>query len=330
MAQYKILGPAANGPSLNAGYRIIGLAPQKTEPQEIPQPVNQEGLSSIPGDIADAGMNLFMSAGNKAIQLPDELTEAGQQLIAHPLATPPRAARGILGGLLEGGKQLYNLPLNLGTYLGEKGIPVFKQTAPLAEKLKIGETGLQKAVMGEGKPGDELWKDIGLAGSMLAAPEAAGLRVPAVTSKGIVKQLSKQKAKELSVAKKDYSSLFTQAKESGLSHAPVPNTAIKNMSGIIKNSQSKFHNSFKKYLSDPTIENAHWAQSELGALERHLDSISKKTGLTPSQIKTQKAVTDTKNAIKESMFSNNAFGKNPALGLKYQQLANRYRENVIP
>jgi hypothetical protein len=109
-------------------------------------PMQPQGISSIPHDIGNLGANLLMGAGEKAMQLPDELSEAAQQFAQHPLTTPPRAARGVLSGLLEGGKQLYNLPLNLGTYLGEKGIFPFQYTAPLAEKLKIVETGLQKSV----------------------------------------------------------------------------------------------------------------------------------------------------------------------------------------
>ena len=96
------------------------------------------------------------------------------------------------------------------------------------------------------------------------------------------------------------------------------------------NREPRFHESLQTYIENPTVENAHWAQSELGALERHLDSISKKNGLTPSQIKTFKAVQQARKGIKESMFSKQAMGANPKLGKEYDQLAQKYKEEVVP
>lgn len=316
MAQYKIKGLA----NANSGYSIKGLATKKPE---------EEGISSIPSDIGNAGLNLLMAAGNKVMQLPTELTEAGEQLAENPNTGLARAGGNYGAGLLEGAKGLYNLPLNINTYLGSKGIPLFKQTAPYAEKLKIGDTGLQKAIFGEPQKGDELWNDLGELTTMIAGPESVGVR-PALTSKGILKSLSKEKAKQQAIAKKDYSELFTKASTNGINFAPPLKTVTANSKEIIKNSVPKYHESFKEYLAQPSIENAHWAQSELGALERHLDKIAQKTGLTPSQIKTYKAVIDARKGIKQSMFSHNAFGKDPMLGVEYEKLGNKYREEVIP
>ncbi|HWW39677.1 hypothetical protein [Pedobacter sp.] len=326
MSQYKIKGLANS----NAGFRIKGPAESKL-PQAPMMPTHEnEGIASIPGDIGNAGLNLLFAAGNKAMQLPNEFSEAGQQLSEHPLSGIGRGGAGILSGLLEGAKGLYNLPLNINTYLGSKNIPLFKQIAPYAEKLKIGNTGLEHAILGESQRGDELFHDIGAIAPLFMAPEAATARIPAITSKGIVKQLSKAKAKEMGIAKKDYTKLFSEAHNAGLTHA-LPSPKIVDMhSNIVKNSQPKFHTALKKYLAEPTIENAHWANSELGAFERHLDSISRKTGLTPSQIKTYKNVLETRKGIKEAMFSKNAFGSNPKLAMGYTNLANKYRENVIP
>ncbi len=324
MSQYKIKGLAPS--SSPNEYRIKGLANQNKTIDDS----QQQGISDIPGDLGSLMTNLFLGAGEKAMDLPSEITDAGKQFYEHPIATPPRAARGILGGLLEGGKQAFNLPLNINTYLGSKGVPPFKQTMGLAEKLKIGDTGLQNAVMGKHQPGDELFQDIGQLGSLIYAPETMGVKIPAVTSKGIMKQLSKQKSIELNKAKTEYNNLFQNAADEGFTHAVPLKVITNNKENIIKNSQPKYHTAFKKYLAEPTIENAHWAQSELGALKRHLENISNKTGLTPTQIKTHKAVMDAQKGIKESMFSKNSFGGNPKLASDYTNLGKKYRENVIP
>jgi hypothetical protein len=294
------------------------------------QPNEKINIASIPEDIFNKGSNLVMGLGEKIMQLPDEASEAANQFYQHPLSTPVRASRNVLSSLLEGGKQLFNLPLNIDTYLGSKNIPFFKQLMPLAEKLKIGDTGLQKLALGEQQPGDQFWQDVGSVGQLFAAPETLGVKIPAVTSKGLIKQLSAEKASRLAQAKKDYSTLFNDAETQGINSVQPTEKILKNKQEIIDNSQEKYHDSLKKYLDDPTVENAHWAQSELGALERHFNQIDKRSGLTPSQINTYKAVTETRNALKKAMFSDNALGANPLLGMRYQNLAEKYKTDVIP
>lgn len=306
------------------------LAKRQSMRQPDSEQQQQQGIGSIPEDVGNAGLNFLMGAGDKAMQIPGEAQEAGEQFIHHPFSAPPRAAQNVLSGLLEGGKQLFNFPLNVNTYLGSKGIPPFKQTAALAEKLKIGDTGLQKAVMGEPQKGDQLWQDVGGLLPLAMAPESIAGRVPAVTSKGILAKLSKEKAKQLNVAKQDYANLFKEAATSGVKDAIPSKSVIKNVPQIVKNSTRDFHGSLKTYMDNPSVENAHWAQSELGGFIRHLDKIKNRNGLTPSQIKTYKAAQDAQKGIKEAMFSNNAFGKKPGLALKYDNLSKKYRENVIP
>src|SRR5690606_17859351 len=130
MADYRIKGLA----NQNSGYRIKGLAQPQSDLQ------TNQGISSIPGYIGDVGLNLIMSAGEKAMKIPDEVTDAASQIMESPISGIGRAGANILSGMLEGGKQLYNFPFNINTYLGSKGVPLFKQTMGLAEKLKFGDT----------------------------------------------------------------------------------------------------------------------------------------------------------------------------------------------
>ena len=328
MAGYKIKGlaqPAGGG----GGYRIKGAAPQQDMPEQQMQEQPQ-GVGSIPDDFVDMLSNLMMAGGEKVMQAPEEIEQGLKPFGEHPLKASARAGGNVLSSLLEGGKQLYNLPLNINTYLGGKGVPIFKQTMGLANKFKIGDTGLEKAVLGEEQPGDQLFKDIGTVGSLFAGPEMVGAKLPAVTAKGITKSISATKAARKATAAKDYSSLFERAGEAGITHAKPPKSVTASENHIVEHSEPRFHESLQTYIENPTVENAHWAQSELGALERHLDSISKKNGLTPSQIKTFKAVQQARKGIKESMFSKQAMGANPKLGKEYDQLAQKYKEEVGP
>lgn len=121
-------------------------------------PTQSKGFSGILEDLGTSARNI----PDEALQLfSDALKESyksGKQLISEPFKSPPRIARNVLSGLGEGAKGAFNLPLNIATYLGSKDIPYFKQISPLAEKLKIGETGLEKAILGEEQEGDALWK----------------------------------------------------------------------------------------------------------------------------------------------------------------------------
>lgn len=149
-------------------------------------------------------------------------------------------------------------------------------------------------------------------------------------ARGIMNRMSGHKQRELNEARTNYSNLFNEATNEGVSHVMPPESAIANRQRISANSQTKYHRSLNEYLHNPTLENAHWAQSELGALERHLDSIANKTGLTPSQHRTLRAAQQTRNDIRQGMMSDNALGRHPNLAEEYQNLSNRYREDVVP
>ena len=119
-----------------------------------------EKAGDIAGDFNKKIEGIPETAGKFVGDLPQNISESASQFAKNPLRASHRASANIISSLLEGGKGLYNAPLNLQTYLGSKGIPGFKEGAPLAEALKIGDTGLEKAVLGNEEPGDILWKKL--------------------------------------------------------------------------------------------------------------------------------------------------------------------------
>jgi hypothetical protein len=166
------------------------------------------------------------------------------------------------------------------------------------------------------------------------APEilslASLMRSLPVTSRTIMTKMSKHKKLALNEAKQDYGQLFNEAAQQGITHAIPPVDILKNRKLINQNSSSKYHRLYNDFLQNPTLENAHWAQSELGSLERHLTQLESRTGLTPIQQKTLKAVKDTRDKIKQSMFNKNVMGSHPKFSEKYNQLSAKYKEKVIP
>lgn len=250
--------------------------------------------------------------------------------------TPHDIVQNLEGQGKEFGNSI-NKAIPLDKYIGSNRLPFGSNANPknISDYLPHETNDFSKLMGQEGIPSTGSWL---IQKAIEHAPEIAGLgsiakNIP-ITSKGLIKKLSKDKTKELSIAKKEYGNLFEEASQNGLTHAipeePMIKKIMDNSKDIVKNSIPKYHASLRDYLKDPTIEKAHWAQSELGALERHLDKISQKTGLTPSQIKTYKSVKDTRGAIKKAMFSDNSLGNNAKLASDYESLSNKYKKNVIP
>jgi hypothetical protein len=298
---------------------------QQPEINEQPQQ-QQEGISSIPSDIADTASNAVMGLGEKAMRLPEEISAGVGDTLKNPISGAPRRAGNILSGLLEGAKGTYNLPLELNTYLAKKGVPLFKQTAPLAEKLKIGDTGLRKAVMGEDRPEDELFQDIGMLGGVMSAPESVTGKLPAVTSKGLMKRISKHKGSEIEGSSQAYNKLFSEAKKEGINYTPTGKILDKNADYIQKYTTKNENMALKDYMKEPTLENAHKAQSELGGVVRKLQKANENTGyLPPAQMKLLKIAESARKEIQYSMFR-----LHPELAERYAEITKNHLENVIP
>lgn len=227
-----------------------------------------------------------------------------------------------------------NKTLPLEQYIGSNKLPFSsnEKRKSISEYLPHEQNDFSKLMGQEGTPSDISWL---IQKGIEHAPELYGIatlakKLPAVTSKGIINKLSGHKKEAKELAQSEYGQLFKEASDEGITHVIPPEAVSKNRHRIIANSQGKYNKSLKEYLQNPTLENAHWAQSELGGLERHLNSIGEKNGLSPSQHKTLKAVEEARRSLKEEMFSKNVLGSNEQLGKKYSELSDKYRKNVIP
>lgn len=89
--------------------------------------------------------------------LPGQITESAQQVFSNP----GRSALNVGAGVAQGLKGLYNAPINATEYLASRDVPLFKQAAPGLSQIKIGDTGLQEALLGSPRQGDELLQGLG-------------------------------------------------------------------------------------------------------------------------------------------------------------------------
>ena len=253
--------------------------------------------------------------------------------------------RNLLTGLAGLGHATLNAPHDIAKWAEDlsgpsnrrAGIDESKRWIPkLSELIPYQEEHNYAEMLGQKGPGT--LADVAIQKGVEHAPEImgltglvrAGLRAAPVTARRILNLVSHHKAEAQNVARQDYRQLFQDAAQQGVQSA-VPTRAVRRAENqIVNHSTPKYHESLQLYLNNPSVENAHWAQSELGSFIRHLESIEQRTGLTPTQQRTYRAALNARRDIRDSMFGNNAFGRNPQLAERYNQLSNEYRENVIP
>lgn len=118
------------------------------EIEEIPY----RGDSTIGQDILSGILHAPGQVAQSLAELPEQAKQSANLAITHP----GRAVADVGAGALSGVKDLYNLPLNIGQYLGEKGVPGFGLAKKYAPNLRIGDTGLQHYLLGAPQKGDDL------------------------------------------------------------------------------------------------------------------------------------------------------------------------------
>jgi hypothetical protein len=131
---------------------------------------------------------------------------------------------------------------------------------------------------------------------------------------------SAQKAKE--AYKGHYGDLFKEATKNGVHHVVVPPVGADN---IIKHTTKHYHEYLRKYLDNPTLENAHWAQSELGNFVRKYE---KRADLPPSKLKAIKDAQNLRSQLKQGI--EDQISANPELAGRYSKLSAGYRKDVAP
>jgi len=226
--------------------------------------------------------------------------------------------RNIGAGALQGLSGLINLPYNIAQMLpsnprGESyakalGESLRETNAERIPHIKQYDYSKMLGIKSQPTASDEaiqLATEFALpigGASKLAIKGAKALaeHLPAVTSKGLAKEISTGRDVAKEKYRGLYNALFQEAEKKGLTKIEKPD--IKSEL-IEKSSMPKYHIALKEFLNKPTLENAHKAQSDLGKLQRAMEKADSINPLTSTQQKTYRAVIDAKDKIKKSMFS---------------------------
>lgn len=183
-------------------------------------------------------------------------------------------------------------------------------------------TGAEEAATNEG---DRIKS--GLIGAASGAIPGIASTVATPFSKKIASNLLRDKDAIKNAYNQKYTALFDKAAKKGVTHVPSPEI---NMNKIENSGMPRHYKALEEYIAEPTLENAHWAQSGLGGLERKLEKIAEGQGLTPPQTKAYNEVKRAKKEIQEAMFSNNKLGAQPKLAKEYQKISEGYASDVVP
>lgn len=267
-------------------------------------------LANVPLELADkiSGKNIKVPHPNLGQYLPSDLATQAS-FGAGELATP-MGGFGKLAGLT--GKSL-NATENISK------IPLIGRL--IAKPLEGAATG---AAIGEDKEGNRgLGAIAGAAGN--TALTLKDMMSSSKLAQGILnaKNSAKQKYSGL------YEGLFNEANQKGLGDTPLRVPKID--SSLIKdNAADKYTKSLEDFNNNPTLENAHWAQSDMGKLDDYYSKMYNRAGLTSPQIKAWKEVQDAQKKIRGSMFSGLTKNGSQDLANEYGKLTQGYKQEVVP
>lgn len=279
------------------------------------------GLLQGTGDVAASAANLPLALVNKALgtDIKAPHPELRQFLPKDPITSAAFTA-GRIGPEIAGATQGAGAAKNLLS-----AIPGYNAASKIPYVGKAGKAALEGAaggaIAGETKEGNR--ELAAIAGALGIPVNKAFSYLRGLTPEKIGRKLlgAEKSAKE--EYRGLYGDLFKEAEQKGIGNVPKPES---NLDFIKENSPDKFHGGLEKFLEKPTPENAHFAQSDLGKLERHFKGIDEtKTGLTSEQRNVYKEVKKAKKELQGHIHST----LGPELSGRYKEITAGYPEDVL-
>lgn len=298
------------------------------------QPV-QEGVGTslfkapyrIGSDFFQGGVNLLKSLPDYYEKSKSEIPGAFNTLTNDPLHFGSQA----LAGLSELGQNVFNMPYNLINYASERLNLIPKDINQKIQMARMPSDTEQmiNQTFGEAKnPGDELTR--GLVRNIPALIGAKGIENVVnplnYTAKNIAKNIVKAGEENKNKYSSLYDSLFEEAKKKGYGDLTLvkPDIDIKSLK---KYSPPKSIEGVEDFLKDPTIENAHYAKSDLLGIQRKLNQL---TTFKTAERKQFNAVNSAIDNIENNMFKTIDGKIDNKLLNKYNTIQKGYFEEVLP
>lgn len=299
---YKAAASLSDTPKLEKFIRAIAPSAQKVgDTAAAPLFGAMEGVGSAGASAA----NLALDALNAYKGSKYHLQSPGfRDKIQPGMTNDILYGAGKFGGEIAGGGAAYKA---LGS------VPKLGNEASMLANLFRGAGA--GAITGEEGPG-------GRAGS--AAIGGALSPISQLTNSAIANRISRSAGNEINKSSKGFEKFFDSVPSDEI---VIPEGDI-DLRTIRKAIPSKERAPLDEYLKDPTIKNAHKAQSILGAQERKVDSEIKKHGGSFSRTARINAYRGAKDSILKGI--DKSLEKLPSKNESYQAERSNYKKNVVP
>lgn len=296
--------------SFNKAVEASGLPAAGAHILSMPMHI-AANIGDLPGQIS----NYAFGTNIPRVSVPEEIDPVTYTKKAGLEETPMQRAAGtggdLLSALLTGGATFKGASTALG--LGE--------AAPIAQRIALGTS------LGAAESPREV-RGIG-AGIGGAIPGAAALTKTSI-GKGAASLLERGKQKY----GKLYDSIFDEAQaiapDAKLRVPQSLKDASEEVEQIYKAAPGKRHASIKRFKNNPTLENAHDAQSDLGKIQRDLQDALKKRNLTSTEINAMQNAADLQKRIRGAMQNHFVDIGKPELAQQYGAATRGYADEVAP
>lgn len=292
----------------------------------------QESISrSAAMAIPRVGADLITGLYNSIKAIPGVISNAPEALIAgniEQFKNPKAAAMQGLAGLAEMGHGLINLPHTAANYVSNRLNLIPQSWADQVPYQKDITNDINSLLGAPQNEGQQAIRNIGSnALNILGGIELGGILNPMnLTKNNIIKDVLDTRTNKMSKYENLYNKLWDKADKAGLSDlSHVANKIdINTLRDLTPESKLS---TVEDFFNNPTLENAHYARSDLKKLKRNLEKNQTKVG---DQVKQESAV---KNAIKdlnENMFKNANGEVNNKLVKMYDKITKGYADEVVP
>lgn len=321
--------------------------------ENVAKPINEfveaHGLPQLAGGFLQGAGDIGASVAN--IPLGIASTATGKNLKAsHPdfrqlfpddLLSSILFGAGELGGGGLGASGIFkalgavpkvgNVASSIGKALPEKLQNILSKVSP--DTLKSSLTG---AAIGEDLPGGRMGSAaIGGIGSEAAKGLGKFKDFLSLNHEEVANSLISKMNNLSSKFSRRYNDLFNAAEKSNINKLALPHNEVQglknNLSKVIEDQLKKETEGIRDFWKNPTLKNAHTAQSELGKLERKFESTEVKQGdLGVARNKTWDATKEARDTLQNAIESTFEKSGNPLLTNKYKQLTADYAQELAP
>ncbi len=240
---------------------------------------------------------------------------------------PQERGKQALAGLAEMGHGLMNAPRGIADYTANRLNLIPEQWAQNVPKPRDISQELEMFAGQPKNPGDALLR--GTARNALsivpAGKAVSALNPMKLTPKSITKDILKSREKNMTSYGKQYEKFWNQAEKKGFGNALYD--VDMDMKSLKKYSPKDSIEGVLDFNTNPTLQNAHKAKSDLLRIQREL---KKKTTLTTAEQKQSKAVNEAIDSVNNNMFKEPSGKINKKFADKYAEIQHGYKNNVIP